>query len=49
MSAIHLKYAHHAGAQVLKIEKVRSFYEVDLTGDVDLTFNKRFKVIDIDY
>ena len=41
--------AHHAGAQVLKIEKVHSFYEVDLTGDVDLTFNKRFKVIDIDY
>lgn len=41
--------ANHKGAKVKKIEKDRNRYEVELTNKVELTFNKKFKVVDIDF
>lgn len=40
---------NHSGKQVRSIEIDRNRYDVELTGDVELTFNKKFKVIDIDF
>ena len=34
--------------KVLKIEKDKNNYEVDLTNNVELTFNKKFQLIDVD-
>lgn len=45
----HYVKTHHAGARIVKIEKLRGYYEVDLSNDVDLTFNKKYKVVDIDH
>lgn len=35
-------------AKVLKIEKDKNNYEVDLSNNVELTFNKKFQLIDVD-
>lgn len=43
----HLK-DNHAGQSVKKIEMDKNEYEVELTNGLDLTFNKHFKLIDID-
>ena len=40
---------HHSGAVVKKIEKEYGRYEVKLEGGVELTFNSKFKIVDIDY
>lgn len=40
--------ANYPNTKVSKIEKVRSGYEVELSNDVEITFNNKFKVIDID-
>lgn len=39
---------NYPGANVLKIEKVRNGYEVELSSDMEITFNKKFQVVDID-
>ena len=47
-----LKHIAHRWANkkvyVLKIEKEERKYEVELSNDVEITFNKNFKVIDVD-
>ena len=39
---------NYPGEFVKKIEKQRKEYEVELSNDIDITFNKHFQVIDID-
>ena len=39
---------NYSGATIVQIEKARSGYEVQLSTGLELTFNKNFKVIDID-
>ena len=39
---------NYAGEKVLKIERDRGNYEVKLSNRYELTFNKDFKIIDID-
>lgn len=39
---------NYSGASVVQIEKDRSGYEVQLSTGLELTFNKHFRVIDID-
>lgn len=39
---------NYSGATVVQIEKDRSGYEVQLSTGLELTFNKHFRVIDID-
>lgn len=39
---------NYPGALIRKIEKDRREYEVDLSNGVEVTFNTRFQVIDID-
>lgn len=40
--------ATYSGQWVVKIERDRSEYEVELSGGLEITFNKHFAVIDID-
>ncbi len=40
--------ANYSGQSVRKIEKDRKEYDVTLSNGVEITFNKNFKVIDID-
>lgn len=52
-SVVPLKIAdyvktNHKGVKILKIEKDNKHYDVDLSNGWDLTFNKKFKVVDID-
>ena len=39
---------NYASAKILEIEKSRSDYEVKLGNGMELTFNKKFQVVDID-
>lgn len=39
---------NYSGSNVVKIEKVRNGYEVELSSDMEITFNKKFQVVDID-
>ena len=39
---------NYAGQSVKKIEIKKNEYEVELTNELDLTFNKHFQLIDID-
>lgn len=39
---------HYAGTTVLKIERGRNDYEVELSNRLELTFDKQFRLIDID-
>jgi hypothetical protein len=39
---------NHKGVKVVKIERDGNRYDVDLANGWDLTFNKNFKVVDID-
>ena len=38
----------HPGEKILKIEKDRGYYEVKLSNRYELTFNKDYKIVDID-
>ena len=40
--------ANYSGNKILKIEKDRSEYEINLSNGVEIKFNKNFMVIDID-
>ena len=40
--------AHYPDARIVKIEKDRRKYEVELSNDVEITFNRKFQVTDID-
>lgn len=40
---------NHPGVSVIKIEKDRRETEVDLANGVEITFNRNYQVIDIDY
>ncbi len=40
--------SHYNGQTIKKIEKDRREYDIKLSNGVELTFNKNFKVIDID-
>lgn len=40
--------SNYPGAAIYKIEKDRRKYEVDLSNGIEITFNTRFQVIDID-
>ncbi len=40
---------HHPDASVVKIEKERREYEAKLSDRVELTFDSKFNLIDIDY
>ena len=40
--------AHHAGAKVVKIERDKSETDVKLSNGIELTFNKKYQLIDID-
>lgn len=39
---------NYSGAKIVEIEKERSQYEVKLSNGLELTFNKKFQVVDID-
>lgn len=39
---------HYSDAQILQIERSRSDYEVRLSNKLELTFDKKFNIIDID-
>ena len=41
--------ANYAGQSVKKIEMNKNEYEVELANGLDLTFNKHFQLIDIDW
>ena len=45
-----LKYVNdnHPNTKVLKIERDRNEYEIRLSNSLELTFNKKFNIIDID-
>lgn len=40
---------HYEGVRIQKLERERREYEVELSNGIDLTFNTRFALIDIDY
>ena len=40
--------AHYPDAKILKIERDANDYEVKLSNRLELTFNKRFQIVDID-
>ena len=40
--------ANYSGATIMQIEKDRSKYEVKLSTGIEITFDKKFQVIDID-
>ncbi len=40
--------AKYAGKRIVKIEKDNRHYDVELSNGLDLTFNKNFKVVEID-
>ena len=40
--------AHYPDAKILKIERDANDYEVKLSNRLELTFNKRFKIMDVD-
>ena len=39
---------HYPNIQIVKIDKERRGYDIELSNDLDLSFNKRFQLIDID-
>lgn len=39
---------NYAGNRIIKIEKDRTEYDVELSNGIEITFNKNFQVIDID-
>ena len=41
--------SNYPGEKILKIEKDRGYYEVKLSNRYELTFNKDYKIVDIDY
>ena len=40
--------SNYPGEKILKIEKDRGYYEVKLSNRYELTFNKDYKIVDID-
>lgn len=40
--------AKYPGKKILQIEKDRRNYEVELSGGLEITFNEKFQVVDID-
>lgn len=40
--------SHYPHSKILKIERDRKGYEIELSGDIDITFNKNFEVTEID-
>lgn len=40
--------SHYPHSKIIKIERDRKGYEIELTGDIDIKFNKRFEVTEID-
>lgn len=40
--------SHYPHSKILKIERDRKGYEIEITGDVDIKFNNNFEVTDID-
>ena len=40
--------SHYPHTKILKIERDRKGYEIELSGDIDITFNKNFEVTEID-
>lgn len=41
-------HSHYPDAKIVKIEKDKRKYEVELSNDVEITFNRKFQVTDID-
>jgi len=40
--------SHYPHSKIVKIERDRKGYEIELSGDIDISFNKNFEVTDID-
>lgn len=40
--------SHYPHTKIMKIERDRKGYEITLSGDIDITFNKAFEVTEID-
>lgn len=47
-AAINSYVKNYSSAKVLEIERDRNEYDVKLSNGIELTFNKKFQVIDID-